>query len=371
MRPPSSSPFPLDDRPLTLIGQLRRAMRLRRYSLRTEEAYVGWVRRFVRFHGRRHPRYLGVADVRAFLTDLAVRGRVSASTQNQARAAVLFLYSEVLRQRLPWQDEVARAKRPVRLPVVLTRAEVAVVLAALTGSTRLVAILLYGAGLRLMEAVSLRVKDVDFGSRSITVRGGKGQKDRVTVLPEQVVGPLRAHLAAVERLWRSDMGDRALGFELPGALAVKQPFAARALNWYWVFPARRAYVDRATGAHRRHHLHETSVQRAVALAARTSLVRKRVTCHAFRHSFATHLLEAGYDIRTIQELLGHADVRTTMIYTHVLNRGGRGIRSPVDGLAGLAGLVGGGAVGGDPAPAPRGAAPAPPDARPDIRPSTD
>lgn len=330
MRPPS--PFPLDDRPLTLIGQLRRAMRLRRYSPRTEEAYVGWVRRFVRFHGMRHPRDLEAADVRAFLSDLAVRGRVSASTQNQARAALYFLYGEVLRQRLPWVEGVERAKRPRHLPVVLTRDEVGALMAGLTGAPRLVAILMYGAGLRLMEAVSLRVKDVDFASRSVTVRRGKGQKDRVTVLPEQLVAPLQQHLERVERLWRSDTRDPAFGVELPGALAVKQPSAARALNWYWVFPARRTYVDRATGARRRHHLHETSIQRTVALAARALQVRKRVTCHAFRHSFATHLLEAGYDIRTIQELMGHADVRTTMIYTHVLNRGGRGVRSPADTL---------------------------------------
>ena len=363
MRPPSSSPFPLDDRPLTLIGQLRRAMRLRRYSPRTEEAYVAWVRRFVRFHGRRHPRYLGVADVRAFLTELAVRRRVSASTQNQARAALMFLYAEVLRQPMPWLTDVARAKSPLQLPVVLTRSEVAAVLAPLTGGAWLVATLMYGAGLRLMEAVSLRVKDVDMASRSITVRGGKGQKDRVTVLPEQLVGPLREHLAVVERLWRSDMRDPAFGVELPGAIARKPPSAPRAFNWYWIFPARRAYLDRASGAHRRHHLHETSIQRAVAVAARVSRVRKRVTCHAFRHSFATHLLEAGYDIRTIQELMGHADVRTTMLYTHVLNRGGRGVRSPADGLG--AALP----SGGDPAL--RGDPPSSPAARRPIHPPAD
>lgn len=365
MRPPSSSSpaFPVDDRPLTLIGQLRRAMRLRRYSARTEEAYVGWVRRFVRFHGMRHPRFLEAADVRAFLSDLAVRGRVSASTQNQARAALLFLYGEVLRSRLPWLDRVERAKRPVRLPVVLTRDEVSTVLSGLSGSARLVAILMYGAGLRLLEAVTLRVKDVDTASRSITVRGGKGQKDRVTVLPEQLVDPLRAHLARVEALWRADMQDRTFGVEVPGALAVKQPSAPRALNWYWVFPARRAYVDRAAGTRRRHHLHETSVQRAVAVAARATAVRKRVTCHAFRHSFATHLLEAGYDIRTIQELMGHSDVRTTMIYTHVLNRGGRGVRSPADGL--------GGALAGPADPAPRRQAPPPPLPQTAIQPPAD
>jgi integron integrase len=324
------APVRLDDRPLTLIGQMRRVLRLRHYSRRTEEAYVAWTRRFVRFHGMRHPRELEPAAVRAFLSDLAVRERVSASTQNQALAALLFLYREVLRVSLPWLEGIERAKRPARLPVVLTRGEVAQVLAGMSGSAKLVAILMYGSGLRLMEAVGLRVKDVDFESRSVTVRAGKGQKDRVTVLPERVVEPLREHLRGVERVWREDMRDPSFAVSLPFGFAVKAPSAARAFGWYWVFPASRTYVERATHARRRHHLHETVVQRQVALVARAARIHKRVTCHTFRHSFATHLLESGYDIRTIQELLGHSDVSTTMVYTHVVRRGGRGVRSPAD-----------------------------------------
>jgi integron integrase len=285
----------VDDRPLTLVGQLRRALRLRRYSPRTEEAYVAWTRRFVRFHGMRHPRQMQPADVRAFLSDLAVRGRVSASTQNQALAALAFLYRDVLRMHLPWLDGIERAKRPKRLPVVLTRAEVMQVLGAMNGSARLVGTLMYGSGLRLMEAVSLRVKDVDFGMRAVTVRAGKGQKDRTTVLPERLVGPLREHLERVERVWRGDVRDSSFAVALPEGYAVKHPSAARAFGWYWLFPATRTYVDRVSGARRRHHCHETVVQRQVSEAARAVGMHKRVTCHTFRHSFATHLLESGYE----------------------------------------------------------------------------
>jgi integron integrase len=322
--------IPLDERPLTLLGQMRRRMQLRHYSRRTQEAYLSWVRRFVRFHGRRHPRALDAANLRAFLADLATRGRVSASTQNQAMSAILFLYRDVLGMGYPWLAGIERAKRPVRVPTVLTRDEVRQVLDVMGGASRLVAILMYGGGLRVGEAVSLRVKDLDLGSRSVTVRSGKGQKDRVTLLPEVLLEPLRAHLRTVESLWRRDLLTPTFAVELPHALARKLPSAARSLAWYWVFPARRTYLDREIGHPRRHHLHHTVVQKAVTAAAHAAKLAKRVTCHTFRHSFATHLLESGYDIRTIQELLGHADVSTTMIYTHVLNRGGRGVRSPAD-----------------------------------------
>jgi integron integrase len=332
LRAMPSPAAPLDDRPLTLIGQLRAALRLHHYSRRTEEAYVSWVRRFVRFHGMQHPRGLDVTHVRAFLSDLATRGMVSASTQNQAAAALMFFYRDVLSISLPWADGVVRAKRPQRLPIVLTRGEVAQVIAGMGGPARLVAFLMYGAGLRLMEAVSLRVKDVDLESRSITIRSGKGGKDRITMLPERLVQPLRDHLDRVLQLWREDMRDRRFAVLLPDAFGRKQPSAGRTFNWYWLFPATRSWADRGSGAMHRHHLHETVVQRAVRAAAHAARINKRVTCHAFRHSFATHLLESGYDIRTIQELLGHTDLSTTMIYTHVLNRGGRGVRSPADSL---------------------------------------
>jgi integron integrase len=325
-----TSDIRLDDKPLTLIGQLRACARLRHYSKRTEEAYVLWTRRFVRFHASRHPRNLGPADVRAFLTDLATRQRVSASTQNQAMAAVLFLYRDVLRAPLPWLDGVARARGPTRLPVVLSRTEVTAVLEAMAGAPKLVATLMYGAGLRLMEAVTLRVKDLSTSDRTITVRSGKGDKDRRTMLPERLIAPLRDHAAEVERMWRNDVRDKTFAVELPGALDRKIPSAARSWAWYWLFPAKRTYIDPATQSCRRHHLHETAVQRSVTAAAHAARIERRVTSHSLRHSFATHLLDAGYDIRTIQELLGHADVSTTMIYTHVLNRGGRAVRSPVD-----------------------------------------
>ena len=316
----------------SLIALVRQRMRLRRLSPRTEEAYVGWIRRFARFHGLRHPRLLGEQEVTAFLTDLAVRQRVSASTQSQALAALLFLYRDVIRAPLPWLNEVVRARRPSRLPNVLTREEVRLVLAEMRGISRLVALLLYGAGLRLMESLSLRVKDLDLERAVLTVRGGKGGRDRVSVLPRSAVAPLTAHLTAVRRQHERDLRAGAGFVVLPDALARKLPSASRAWEWQWVFPATRSYVDRPTSERRRHHLDASVIQRAVSEAARRALLPRRVTCHTFRHSFATHLLEDGYDIRTIQELLGHRDVRTTMIYTHVLNRGGRTVNSPADVL---------------------------------------
>lgn len=295
-------------------------------------AYLRWIVRFVRFHGLRHPRELGHREVERFLTELAVRGRVSAATQNQARAALVFLYREALRTPLEPLGEVALAKRPIRLPAVLTRAEVRAVLARLDGQPRLVALLLYGAGLRLLEALALRVKDVDLGTRQLLVRGGKGAKDRVTVLPASAVAPLRQHLARVQRLHARDLAAHGGRVALPDALERKLPTASRDWAWQWVFPATRCYVEVGTGERRRHHLHATAVQRAVRTAVLRAGISKRATCHTFRHSFATHLLEDGYDIRTVQELLGHADVRTTMLYAHVLNRGGWGVRSPADAL---------------------------------------
>jgi integron integrase len=317
-----------ETRPPKLLQQVRSALRVRHLSRRTERAYVGWVRRFVVHHGLRHPRELGAAEVRAFLSDLAVRLRVSASTQNQALAALLFLYRDVLRQPLAPTDEVVRAKRPRHLPMVLTRPETRALLAAMEGAPALVAMLLYGSGLRLLECLSLRVKDLDFGGGRLWVRRGKGGKDRVTVLPEAAVPGLRAQLQVVRALHRRDAAAGVLA-ALPEALARKGPTLAMDWRWWYLFPARRL-IRLTDGRRVRHHLHESAVQRAVSVAARRAGLGKRVTCHTLRHSFATHLLEDGYDIRTIQELLGHSDVSTTMIYTHVLHRGGLGVRSPAD-----------------------------------------
>ena len=313
-----------------MLVQLRQALRLRHYSRRTEEAYVHWVRRFVVFHRMRHPAELGDAEISQFLTDLAVRRRVSASTQNQALGALLFLYREVFGQRVAWLDGMVHAKRGGRLPVVLTPNEVRAILAHLQGDCWVVAVLLYGAGLRLLEALQLRVKDMDFERHEIRLRGGKGGKDRVTVLPAVVCQALEAHLESVRRQHERDLAAGGGSVVLPGALDRKLPGAAKEWAWQWVFPATRRYVDPETKEVRRHHLHETVVQRAFHAALKVSGVAKRATCHSLRHSFATQLLESGADIRTVQELLGHKDVRTTMIYTHVLNRGGLGVRSPAD-----------------------------------------
>lgn len=291
-----------------------------------------WVRRFILFHGRRHPRELGTTDVQGFLNDLATTQRVSASTQNQALAAVLFLYKEVLRQPLGQIDDLVRASKPARIPVVLTRAEVQAVLGQLEGAPRLVAGLLYGAGLRLIEALELRVKDVDFERREVTVRQGKGRKDRRTMLPEATREPLRAQLEEVRKLHHSDIEQGFGRAVLPDRLDRKYPNASREWAWQFVFPASRICRDPRWGQPSRFHLHESVIQRAVTVAVRRAGISKRASCHTLRHSFATHLLEAGYDIRTVQELLGHADVSTTMIYTHVLNRGGLGVRSPADSL---------------------------------------
>ena len=319
-----------DGRP-RLLEQMRSAIRARHYSRATERAYVLWVRRLVRFHGMRHPNELGPGEITAFLTDLAERGRVSESTQTQALSGILFLYRSVLRRDIGWLDGLVRAKAPERLPVVLTRDEVGIVLDAMRGTSRLAAELLYGSGLRLMECLTLRVKDVEFEKGQLTVRRGKGAKDRVTMLPRVVQAGLRDHLAEVQRRHLEDVA-RGVAVPLPEAMERKGKGAATAWPWWWVFPAGRRYVPdgRAHARQWRMYLHPTVIQRSVTQAGRDAKLTHRVTCHTFRHSFATHLLEDGYDIRTVQELLGHRSVTTTMIYTHVLNRGGLGVRSPLD-----------------------------------------
>jgi len=314
-----------------VLEVMRDRLRARHYAYRTEQSYLAWVRRYLRFFRGRHPRDLGENDINRFLTFLATDRHVSASTQNQALSALLFLYREVLDQPLPRIADVVRARRPKRLPVVLSRAEVWAVIGHLDGVPRLVASLLYGSGLRLLEALRLRVQDVDFGLRQLTVRNGKGRKDRVTMLPDALREPIREHLTAVRALHQCDL-DAGLGATpLPYALARKYRHAAHRWSWQWVFPSGSVRPHPRTSEPVRYHLHPSIIQKAVAEAVRTSGLAKRATCHTFRHSFATHLLEDGADIRTIQELLGHKDVKTTMVYTHVLNStGGRGLASPLD-----------------------------------------
>jgi integron integrase len=313
-----------------LLDQVRDEIRLRHYSLRTEQSYLGWTRRFILFHGKRHPRQMGANEVTAFLTHLAVEGNVSASTQNQALNAILFLYRDVLKITLPWLDGIQRAKKPIRLPVVLTHEEVKRLLARLEGTRWLIVALIYGSGLRLMEALRLRVKDLDFHYNQLIVRDGKGQKDRVTPLPQMLVEPLRRHLARVKALHQKDLQDGFGRVYLPDALARKYPSADREWAWQYIFPSVNRSSDPRSRVTRRHHVNESSVQRAVRSAVRTAGIVKPASVHTLRHSFATHLLEDGYDIRTVQELLGHSDVSTTMIYTHVLQKGGKAARSPLD-----------------------------------------
>ena len=321
--PPAGSP--------RLLDRVRQAARLRHLSRRTEEATVGWIRRFILFHGKRHPAEMGAREVVAFLSDLAVRRRVGASTQNQALSALLLLYRVILGRELEGLDAAARAVTPRTLPIVLSRDEVRAVLGCLAGPHRLAATLLYGSGLRLLECLRLRVKDLDPARRQLVVRQGKGARDRRAPLPTSLRGPLEHHLAGVRSLHERDR-QRGIGPWLPGAIGEKFPTAHLEWGWYWVFPAERPGTDPRTGKSFRHHLHETALQRAVKQAAAHAGIPKRVTCHSFRHSFATHLLEDGADIRTVQELLGHRDLRTTMIYTHVLERGPLGVTSPADRL---------------------------------------
>lgn len=324
-RPRSPKP-----QPPKLMEQMQEALRSRHYSTRTERAYCLWAERYIRFHKMRHPAEMSEPEINAFLTHLAIDRKVSASTQTQALSAVLFLYRFVIGYEIGDLGGVIRARQSKRLPVVMTRDEVRAVLAEMNGDTWLMASLLYGAGLRLTECLRLRVQDLDFGQGEILVRDGKGGKDRVTVLPESLVQPLRQHLITVRATHERDRTEGWGRVVMPSALDRKYPNAPASWEWQWVFPQQRRWKNPATGEQGRHHVHETILQRAVKTAAREAGIAKRVGCHTFRHSFATHLLEAGYDIRTIQELLGHKSVTTTMIYTHVLNRGGHGVRSPVD-----------------------------------------
>jgi integron integrase len=309
---------------------VRDILRVRHYSYRTEVSYINWIRRYILFHNKRHPQDRGTAEVEAFLSHLAVVEQVAASTQNQALSAILFLYRYVLRQELGTDIDAIRAKQPRYLPTVLSKAEVQLVIQNLSGVYQLFIQILYGSGLRLSEALNLRIKDVDFAQGQLEVRNSKGQESRVTMLPQRVVNPLKEHLQRVKRLHQQDLDKGYGSVYLPFALERKYPNADRQWIWQFVFPSERFSQDPRSGVTRRHHVHETGVQQAVKEAVRTAGMEKRVSCHTFRHSFATHLLQAGYDIRTVQELLGHKDVKTTMIYTHVLNRGGRGVCSPLD-----------------------------------------
>jgi integron integrase len=317
-------------KPRKLLQEVQFRIRARHMSYRTEKTYLQWIRRFIRHHNRRHPREMGGREVEDFLTSLAVNNKVSASTQNQALAAVLFLYREVLEIDLPWLVDVIRAKRPQRLPVVLSREEIQQILERLTGTEWLIVSMLYGSGMRLGECLQLRIKDLELARHELLIRNAKGQKDRITVLPDSLLPHLRSHLVHVRLQYEADRNANRPGISLPFALHRKYPNAATSWAWYWVFPAPSFCLDPHSNELVRHHLYPQNVQRAVKLAIRATGITKPASTHTFRHCFATHLLEDGYDIRTVQELLGHSDVKTTMIYTHVLNRGGRGVRSPLD-----------------------------------------
>jgi integron integrase len=313
-----------------LLDRVRWHLRVKHYSIRTEQAYIDWIRRYILFHRKRHPKDMGEREISDFLTHLAVEKHVAASTQNQAFAALLFLYQQVLDRKLDFIDKVERVSKPAKLPVVFTPAEARSVLAHLKGDYRLMAELLYGSGLRLMECLRLRIKDIDFGYNRITVRDAKGQRDRVALLPQRLQHPLRGQIARVKEVHRQDLAQGGGKVYLPFALERKYPNASRELMWQYLFPAAKPSLDPRSGERRRHHVSEKNLQNAVKLAIRAAGIRKPASCHTFRHSFATHLLENGYDIRTVQELLGHKNVATTMIYTHVLNRPGVHIRSPLD-----------------------------------------
>ncbi|MEM9090952.1 MAG: integron integrase [Cyanobacteria bacterium P01_F01_bin.53] len=321
---------PTQPRPKKLLDQVREAIRVKHYSYRTEETYVQWIRRYILFHDKRHPKDMGVPEIEEFLTHLAVKKHVAAATQNQALSALIFLYKQVLCQPLDDRIEAVRAKRSRKLPTVLTSDEVATVIQNMSGVHRLIVQLLYGSGLRLREAMQLRIKDLDFPQHQIIVREAKGQSSRVTMLPERVIVPLQEHLQSVKRLHKQDLEQGYGAVTLPFALERKYPNANRQWIWQFVFPSSKRCRDPRSEKVVRYHLHESGLQKAVKRAVRSAEIQKRVSCHTFRHSFATHLLQNGYDIRTVQELLGHKDVKTTMIYTHVLNRGGRGVRSPLD-----------------------------------------
>jgi integron integrase len=316
----------------TLLEVVQQKIRVKHYSIRTETQYLQWVKRFILFHNKRHPREMGGKEVEAFLSHLATHGNVSSSTQNQALSALLFLYREVLGQVLPWMDDVIRAKKPQRLPVVLSKQEVAKILDHMQGTYGLIARLLYGTGMRIMECCRLRVQDIDFDRGELLIRNGKGAKDRVTMLPKSLIEPLKAHLIWRKTVFDNDVAKGKAEVFLPDALERKYPDAATSWPWQYVFCSGSYSVDPRSGRERRHHLDGKLIQRAVKKAVTEAGITKLATPHTFRHSFATHLLESGYDIRTVQELLGHSDVSTTMIYTHVLNKGGRGVSSPLDVL---------------------------------------
>ena len=316
--------------PPKLLDQIRDKLRVKHYAIRTEEQYLHWIKRYILFHGKRHPKDMGATQIEAFLTNLALVGKVSASTQNQAKSALLFMYREVFEQTPPWLDNVTQARVPKRLPVVLTVKEVQAVLAELTGTHKLIAGLLYGAGLRLMEAIRLRVKEVEFSRGEIIVRDGKGGKDRVTMLPDAIAAALKLHLARVKALHDQDLAEGFGAVYLPFALDKKYPNADEEWGWQYIFPSINLSIDPRSGKTRRHHLDEKGVQRAMKQAVSTIGITKPATPHTLRHSIATHLLQSGYDVRTVQELLGHSDVSTTMIYTQVLNKGGKGVKSPLD-----------------------------------------
>ncbi len=323
--------MPQNQPPKKLLDQLREQIRTKHYSLRTEQAYVGWVRQFILFHNKRHPREMGAIEINCFISYLAVEKNVAASTQNQALCAILFLYRHVLGLELDeTRINMVRPQQSKRVPTVLSKAETKLVIEKMHGVYRIMAQIMYGCGLRLMEVLRLRVKDIDFANRQIIVRDGKGENDRVTVFPEVLMEPLRLHLKQVKISHDKDLSDGYGAVYLPYALERKYPHANREWTWQYVFPSPVRSPDPLTGIIRRHHIHETAIQKAVREAARLAKIDKPVSPHTFRHSFATHLLEAGYDIRTVQELLGHKDVRTTMIYTHVLNRGGLAVHSPLD-----------------------------------------
>jgi integron integrase len=311
---------------------VRDTLRAKHYSRRTEQAYLGWIRRFILFHEKRHPEKMGAAEINRFVSYLAIKKKVSASTQTQALSAILFLYRHVLGRDVGDLGEIVRARRTRRLPVVMTRQEVRAVLRHLDGDKKLMAALMYGTGMRLLECLRLRVQDLDFARNEITVRDGKGSKDRVTMLPESLNKQLQEHLLKVRDIWDKDCAEGFGRVTLPDALVRKYPGAETEWRWQWVFPQRKRWVDPTTGRQGRHHVDESLLQKSVKQAVRRAGIVRRATCHTFRHSFATHLLEDSYDIRTVQELLGHKDLRTTMIYTHVLNRGGRAVRSPMDKL---------------------------------------
>lgn len=315
---------------LRLFDEVRNVARMRHLSLRTEQAYIQWIRRFILFHQKRHPREMGESEIRQFISHLAVNENISASTQTVALSALLFLYRDVLKRELPYVTNIERARKPKRLPTVFTREETKRILARLEATHWLIGGLLYGSGLRLMECLRLRVKDIDFTYSQITVRDGKGEKDRVTMLPAKLKQPLVRHLEKVKVLHEQDLAAGYGEVFLPYALARKYPNAAKQWGWQYVFPAANRSIDPRSGLERRHHLSDQAVQKAMKRAIQKAHIAKNGSCHTMRHSFATHLLEEGYDIRTVQELLGHKDVRTTMIYTHVLNRGGKGVRSPID-----------------------------------------